>query len=120
MERHTKRIEAALAYQISQVIGQAEHRALAVGVHVAKLALHIEREQAASLAVQCAHVDGSEEGRAWLEALIDSYRRYPALRRVFDTAKQKVVVVLTCLPGAIEQASMYGSREVPGQRSISM
>lgn len=46
-------------------------------------------EHAASLAVQCAHVDGSEEGRAWLEALIDAHRRYPALRRAFDTARRR-------------------------------
>jgi hypothetical protein len=42
--------------------------------------------QAASLAVQCARVDGSPEGQTWLRELRDEYRRYPALKREFKAA----------------------------------
>ena len=38
---------------------------------------------AASLAVQCAHTDGSPAGKAWLRELMEGCRRYPALTREF-------------------------------------
>jgi len=41
---------------------------------------------AASLAVLCAAVEGSAEGKAWLRELMDEYRRYPALKREFAAA----------------------------------
>jgi hypothetical protein len=36
---------------------------------------------AASLALACAEIDGSAETASWLVALVDEYRRYPALQR---------------------------------------
>ncbi len=41
---------------------------------------------AASIAVLCAETDSSVEGWGWLDELMDSYRRYPALMRAFDAA----------------------------------
>ncbi len=44
-------------------------------------------DHAASLAVGCAMLDGTADGIAWLQAMRDAYRRYPALQRAFDEAQ---------------------------------
>lgn len=42
---------------------------------------------AAMLALACARVDATPEGRAWLASLRDEYRRYPALQREFESGR---------------------------------
>jgi len=74
--------DAARASMVASLRSAAEAR-------VDGVAEHKRRRQyghAASLAVQCAKADGSKEARAWLDALMDKYRRFSALKREFKAA----------------------------------